>query len=89
MTSWIYSASGASSVGMSSISDREIGKLEQEFSNIKHRLRNQKMEIEFLVAEVREVRSRLENLRSRTHTVAVLVLVFGSVFAWLVDLFRS
>ncbi len=89
MTFGIFRESGESNIEMPGISDRELGRLEQEFTNIKHRMRNQKLEIEFLVAEVREIRGCLDELRTRIHAIAAVVIVFGSAFAWLVDLFRS
>lgn len=86
MISGTFKEGGGSSVAMPGISDREIGRLEQEFADIKHRLRNQKTEIEFLTSEVKEVHVFLVELRTRIYSVAAVVILFASALAWLVEI---
>lgn len=71
------------------LSEREIGELQQRIKMIEHRARNDRTVANLLQQEVDGLRSDLERLRTRIYaTIASLGLVASAV-AWFVDLVRN
>jgi len=67
------------------ISEREIGELQQRLKQIEHQRRNDKTIINGLDAELNDLRSDIERLRTRIYATISSVAVFAAVAAWFIE----
>lgn len=67
------------------ISEREIGELQQRLKQIEHQRRNDRTIINGLDAELNDLRSDIERLRTRIYATISSVAVFAAVVAWVVE----
>lgn len=70
---------------MVGISDREVGRLEQDIENLKHRARNDRTIIMHLSEEVDSLRLEIAALRIRLYTALTVAAVFVSAFVWVLE----
>lgn len=67
------------------ISEREIGELQQRLKQIEHQRRNDRTIINGLDAELNDLRSDIERLRTRIYATISSVAVFAAVAAWFIE----
>lgn len=67
------------------ISEREIGELQQRLKQIEHQRRNDRTIINGLDAELNDLRGDIERLRTRIYATISSVAVFAAVVAWVVE----
>lgn len=68
------------------LSEREIGALQQRIQQIEHARRNDRTIINGLDEELAKLRAEMERLRTRIYAVAACVFAFSGVVAWLIEL---
>ena len=67
------------------LSEREIGELQQRVKQIEHARRNDRTVINGLDDELAQLRSEIERLRTRIYATISSVAVFGALVAWVVE----
>lgn len=67
------------------ISEREIGELQQRLKQIEHQRRNDRTIINGLDAELNDLRGDIERLRTRIYATISSVAVFAAVAAWFIE----
>ena len=67
------------------LSEREIGALQQRVQQIEHARRNDRTVINGLTEELAELRAEMERLRTRIYATISSVAVFAALVAWVVE----
>lgn len=67
------------------ISEREIGELQQRVLALEHRHRNDRAIVQLIDGELDALRADLERLRSRIYGIASSIAVFAALVAWVLE----
>ena len=67
------------------LSEREIGALQQRVQQIEHARRNDRTVINGLDDELAELRAEMERLRTRIYATISSVAVFAALAAWVIE----
>ena len=67
------------------LSDREIGELQQRLKQIEHQRRNDRQIVNGLDEELTALRSEMERLRARIYATISSVAVFAALVAWVIE----
>ena len=71
--------------GKVTLSEREIGALQQRLQQIEHARRNDRTVINGLDDELAELRAEMERLRTRIYATISSVAVFAALAAWVIE----
>ena len=71
------------------LSEREIGALQQRVQQIEHSRRNDRTVINGLDDELAELRADMERLRTRIYATISSVAVFAALAAWVIEFIAS
>lgn len=67
------------------LSEREIGALEQRLKQLEHARRNDRTVMNGLDDEVAQLRADMERLRTRIYATMSSLAVFAALIGWLID----
>lgn len=67
------------------LSEREVGELQQRVKQIEHARRNDRTVINGLDEELAELRADMERLRTRIYATISSVAVFAALVAWVIE----
>ncbi len=67
------------------LSEREIGALQQRVQQIEHARRNDRTVLNGLDDELAELRADMERLRTRIYATISSVAVFAALVAWVIE----
>lgn len=67
------------------LSEREIGELQQRVKQIEHARRNDRTVLNGLDDELAELRADMERLRTRIYATISSVAVFAALVAWVIE----
>lgn len=67
------------------LSEREIGVLQQRVKQVEHARRNDRTVINGLTEELAELRAEMERLRTRIYATISSIAVFAALVAWVVE----
>lgn len=67
------------------LSEREIGALQQRLQQIEHARRNDRTVLNGLDEELSELRADMERLRTRIYATISSVAVFAALVAWVIE----
>jgi hypothetical protein len=68
------------------LTQREIGKFEQVLKDIAHRARNDRQIMILLEDEIEQLRRDFEKMKTRVYSGGAIILVLGSVIAWVIEM---
>ena len=68
------------------LTQREIGRFEQVLKDITHRARNDRQIMILLEDEIEQLRRDFEKMKTRVYSGGAIILVIGSVIAWVIEM---
>ena len=68
------------------LTQREIGRFEQVLKDITHRARNDRQIMILLEDEIEQLRRDFEKMKTRVYSGGAIILVLGSVIAWVIEM---
>ena len=68
------------------LTQREIGKFEQVLKDVTHRARNDRMIMVALQEEIEQLRRDFEKMKTRVYSGGAIILVLGSIIAWVIEM---
>lgn len=68
------------------LSDREVGELQERLKQLEHRVRNDRTALNLLEGEISEIENRLTKLRVQVYTSIGAIMMFSTVVGWVVSI---
>ena len=68
------------------LSDREVGELQERLKQLEHRARNDRTALNLLEGEIGEIENRLNKLMVQVYTSIGAILMFSTVVGWVVSI---
>lgn len=68
------------------LSDREVGELQERLKQLEHRVRNDRTALNLLEGEISEIENRLTKLRVQVYTSIGAIMMFSTFVGWVVSI---
>ena len=68
------------------LSDREVGELQERLKQLEHRVRNDRQVLNLLEGEIDVLENKLTELKVQVYTTIGAIVTFSAVAAWVINL---